>query len=281
MTARQVHAILAAGVENPELIARWRRDPRPLLDHGVEPGSIDLAALWMFAGLTVKVRHNGIREDFPLTFRLMNVAGLDIEVFASYAAFRASAGEQYATTTEARARDLIIFLEHWLDLDRTDHPLLWDLIRHEQALARLSKSALMHRGPAAADAGTPSQGKPTGKSVPKICGEIVLHEMQCDPRAVGLTLRESVPLLNRIPLATRYFCYWRADGAQKIQILELDAFGYYALSFVDGTRSTADLSRELGGNCRPTRGFLRSLGELAAVGILGFGSPSSSRAEVR
>ncbi len=37
MTARQVHAVIAAGVENPELIARWQRDPRLLLAQGVEP----------------------------------------------------------------------------------------------------------------------------------------------------------------------------------------------------------------------------------------------------
>ncbi len=202
----------------------------------------------------------------------MNVAGLDIEVFASYAAFRGSAGQRYATTTEARASDLINFLEQWLDLGRTDHSLLWDLIRHEQALARLSKCVPTHPALVPADAGAPSQGKPSGRSVPKIYGEIVLHEMQCDPRAVGVILRESAPLLNRIPLGTCYLCYWRADRVPKIQILELDEFGYYALSFVDGTRSTADLSRELGGDRRPTRGFVRSLGELAAVGILGFGA---------
>ena len=78
MNARRVHAVLAAGVQNPALIEAWRRDPELLRGLGLDPAKVDLDALWKFAGLTLKVRHNGIREDLPLTFRLLHVTELAV-----------------------------------------------------------------------------------------------------------------------------------------------------------------------------------------------------------
>ncbi len=270
MTARRVHSVLAAGVQNPALISRWQKDPQILRGQGIEPGTIDLTALWKFAGLTIKVRHNGMRNDLPMTFRLMSLAGLEIEVFASYATFCSSKRRRFAATPEGKARDFIAFLEQWLDFGATHHLLLWDLIRHEQALALLARSGSSKPPLVTTGHSTPSLRPPSGSSVPLACGDIILYEMRCDPRAVELSLFQSPPQLSQIPLGTRYYCYWRSDKTAEIRILELDEFGYYAASFVDGVRSTAELSLQLGGSRRPTRGFLRSLSQLAAVGILDF-----------
>src|SRR5262249_41294423 len=113
VNARRVHAVIAAGVQNPALIDAWRRDPSLLRELGLDPAEVDLDGLWKFAGLALKVRHNGIREDLPLTFRLLHVAELAVEAFASYAAER---GEGRLGDTEGRARDFVDFLEGWLDL---------------------------------------------------------------------------------------------------------------------------------------------------------------------
>lgn len=263
-----MHAVIAAGLENPQLLARWRQEPDLLRSCGIAPEEIDLDALWKFAGLTAKVRHNGLRADFPLTFRLLNVAGLEIEVFASYASFRASEGGRYADTSHARARDLLGFLEHWLDFDRREHALLWDLMRYELALAQLSSIvAPVTASPAAAPLTQPA---PRAASVPRVCGHIILHEMRCDPRLVGAMLQEKSPRLDEVPLGALHFCYWRRGAAAEMHILELDEFGFYLLSLVDGRRSAADLSRMIGGSRRPTKAFLKVLGELAAIGILTF-----------
>jgi hypothetical protein len=277
MTARRVHAVLAAGVHNPDLIARWQKDPRFLLGQGIQPESIDLIALWKFAGLTVKVRHNGIRRELPITFRFMSLAGLEIEVFASYATFCSAEGRRYAPTPEERTRDLICFLEQWLDFAETNHSLLWDLIRHEQALALLAKSIASTTPCVIADRPAHSRRRLSGSSVPLVCGAIILHEMRCDPRAVESMLFQRAPELSHIPVGSHYYCYWRSDRLQAIQILELDEFGYYVLSFVDGVRSTAELSRQLGGTSQPSRGFLRSLSQLAMVGIIDFEPASKPR----
>ena len=134
MTARQVHAVLAAGVDDPALLAGWEQDPERLRAHGIE--TIDLDAIRKFAGLTAKVRHNLLRDDLPLTFRLLNVAGLEIEVFAAYAAVR----RKFAATTAERIRDLVAFLDGWVDRERREHVLLWDLIRHEAAIGAVRAS---------------------------------------------------------------------------------------------------------------------------------------------
>ena len=271
MIASRVHAVIAAGLDNPQLLTLWQQEPDRLRHYGVEPEDLDLDALWKFAGLSAKVRHNGLRMDLPLTFRLLNVAGLEIEVFASYASFAAGEGRRYADTSERRAQDLLSFLEHWLDFDRHEHALLWDLFRYELALTRLSRSTAAFPNEALAP---PAPFAPLTQlraaSVPRVCGEIILHEMTCDPRALGLTLQEKSPQLDEVSIGTFHFCYWRRDATAQVHILELDELGFYLLSLADGKRSAADLSQLLGGNRRPARRFLKVLAELAAVGIMAF-----------
>lgn len=275
MKAERVHAVIAAGLENPRLLARWQQDPDSLRGCGVEPREFDLEALRKFAGLTAKVRHNGLRADLPLTFRLMNVAGLEIEVFAAYASSRASQGGRYADTTAARAQDLLNFLEHWLDFERHEHALLWDLLRHELALAQLGRlNAPADRldepardSTAAAPAVRRARRAP---SVPRVCGHVVLHEMRCDPRRVGAMLWEKSPRLCEVELGTFHFCYWRAGGADEIHILQLDELGFYLLTLADGVRTTAEIGRMLGGGGRPAKWLLNALGQFAAIGVLTF-----------
>jgi hypothetical protein len=81
--------------------------------------------------------------------------------------------------------------------------------------------------------------------------------------------------LDDIALETRYYGYWRPESSTEPQIVELDAFGYYALSNADGTRSAAELSDLVGCGPRPTPSFLRSLGQLAGAGLIRF-DPASA-----
>lgn len=256
--ARAVHAVLAAGVENPALIAAWRADPAQLRRLGVEPADIDLDALWKFAGLTIKVRHNGLRDDYPLTFRVMSAIGLEIELFAAYAGQR---GARLAPTTEQRVVELMAFLERWLDRARPDHLLLWDAIRHERALVELRR---------AAGEGGASGGVATARSVPRVRGALILHEMSCDPRAIAGALTSRVLTPDAIPRAPTCMAYWRADS---LAILALDELGYYLLSRIDGKTSAAALHRALGLTGKTSPVVLDALTQLAALGVIGFGPP--------
>jgi hypothetical protein len=110
MSASRVHAIVAAALENPALLARWKQEPESLRVYGVDPAAFDLDAIWKFAGLSAKVKHNGLRFDLPLTFRFLSLNGLEIEVFGAYAAHKARAGTRYTPTTEGRIVELVDFL---------------------------------------------------------------------------------------------------------------------------------------------------------------------------
>lgn len=252
MNARRVHAVLAAAVQSPDLIPRWQAEPHLLAQLGIEPQSLDLQGLWKFAGLTVKVRHNGVRQILPLTFRLLSLAGLEIDLFAAYAAHRATTGQRLAAATHERASELRDFLEEWLDRDRVVHALVWDIVRHEQTLNQLGLEA-------------PTVHQPRGRA-PMLCGRVVLHEMMCDPLELAAILHHNA-LPTDLSIRPRRFCYWAADPGDT-RILELDDFGYYALSFVDGTRSMTELGRLLTGATHPSRAFLRLLRQLAAIGIV-------------
>ncbi len=268
MNARRVHAVLAAGVQNPALIEAWRRDPALLRGHGIEPAEIDLDALWKFAGLSLKVRHNGIREDLPLTFRLLHVAELAIDVFASYAARRAGEGGRLGDTAEARARDFVDFLGEWLDLARTPHALLWDMVRHERALAQLTRATAP---PPARRPQRPRArgGAARGGAVPRRREGLVFHAMRSDPRAVAALLRERAPRLDEVALEPCCVCYWR--NGEEAAIARLDASIHDLLSLVDGERTAAELGRALLGGDRPAPGFLQILRELAELGVLELG----------
>ena len=269
MSARRVHAVLAAGVSRPDLILSWKNDPGFLCRHGIEPGSLDLSALWKFAGLTVKVRHNGVRCWLPMSFRLMAVAGLEIDLFASYASSFSASGQSLPQTTLERACKFMSFLEGWLDVKVREHAMLWDLVRHEHALATLSDvPALFPQGRFCNRLALPKA--PSASSVPEVQGRIVLNEMSCDPRTVVLALSQRFPQLGDIDMAMRYLGYWRQEDSSEMRILELDEFSFYTLSCVDGSRSAAELNQLLGGRKHLEPKFLRLLGMLADLGILGF-----------
>ncbi len=266
MKANKVHAVIAAGLQSPALITLWREDPNQLRECGIEPESFDFDALQKFAGLTAKVRHNGLRLDLPLTFRLLNVAGLEIELFSAYATFRAASGNGYADTTAGRAQDLLHFMEHWLDFDRREHVLLWDMMRHELALTNLASLK-----PTSFRSRPSSPAKiPRPADLPRVRGSITLIEMRSDPRVVATVLQEKAPRLNEVEFGTFNFCYWRGEDAAAINVLQLDELGFCLLTLIDGATATATLSRKITGEKKTSKVIVTALGELAELGIIDF-----------
>ncbi len=269
----RVHAVLASGVEHPRLLEQWRQQPETLRELGIEPDTLDLAALGKFAGLSVKVRHNPLRPMMPLTFRLMSVAAIEIDIFAAYAAFRSRQGLRYAGAMPARARDLIEFLGGWLNLGDHTHALLWDAIRYEDAVARLG----VWYESSARDV-EPSNLEPSDvASAPRVRGDILLQELQSDPRSLADALFASVPDLDQVPLQPQYRCFWRAPDGDDAAVVVLDAFGYYLLSLLDGRRSIAVLARRLGGGSGMTGAVRDALQTFAMLGIVELPGPTEAR----
>jgi|SRR5919205_4538206 hypothetical protein len=261
MIASRVHAIMAAGLENPELLARWKQQPELLRTYGVDPATFDLDALWKFAGLSAKVKHNGLRSELPLTFRFLSLNGQEIEVFSAYASHKA--GTRFAPTTEERIIELVNFLDDWLDFKKPEHSMLWDLIRHESALAQLQKLTPATRK-------SRDRKVPVTASVPRVVGRIILHEMSCDPRLVGKLVRENSFNLDKVQPGSVHLCYWNPGDPDEICILELDELGYHLLSLVDGKTSVAAFNRLFGGKSRMPKNLINAFTELASVGVISF-----------
>ena len=258
MSLARVHAVMAAGVDQPQLLEQWMADSAQLRALGVAPEGFDLPALAKFAGLGVKVRHNPLRPMFPLGFRLMSVAAIEIDLFSAYALQRSREGRAFAADMAQRARDLVAFVGGWHDPDIRSHALVWDALRYELAVAQL-------RAPQPA-----TIGMPVASRAPRIRGDIALHDLQSDPRVLAEVLHTSTPDLDDVPLQPQAFCFWRAvdDDNGDTSVIAVDALGQHLLSRIDGRRSAAALARELGGGRDAARAVAIALDSLAAIGIV-------------
>ena len=273
MNAALVHAVLARAVNDPLQLAKWTADPQALRAMGVDPSSLDLAGLRHFSGLALKVRHNGLRSAYPQSFRLIDVADLEIELFAAYAVGHAQSRQPLAASDEARAQALIDFVQHWHDPAVAAQSLLWDLLRHEQTLSQLAVA-----GDASTDAACAAPTRPSATSVPHVRGAVRLLELQHDPRQFMPVLRQRAPELAALATATCQLCYWRAPGENSVMVVELDDFGFAVMRLADGRRRVADIAFALGLGRRVTATVLGLLRQLQQAGLLAFaaGQPSAS-----
>jgi hypothetical protein len=279
MSAREVYSILAAGLNHPDKILQWQDHSDFLQERGVSPDSLDLEALWKFAGVAAKVRHNGLRQSFPLSFRLMRAGGLDVELFSSYATACSASGHKYANSTLQRARDLVAFLSEWREPDCTEHSLLWDIMRHELALLELKERAGVAIASPGRKAGTgASPGQRLSKqSILRAHETLILLEMAHSPKDIEAMLSRGDLETANVSSCLCYFGYWRSPQNNRIQVLELDAFSFYALSYSDGTVTLSELSKKLGGEAKLTHAFQDAIRQLTVIGILVPQTPSLAR----
>jgi len=261
MKAAQVHAVLAGGVSDPRRLAEWAAEPQALQALGVDPASLDLRALRGFAGLALEVRHNGLRDALPHSFRLMQVAGIEIELFADYALALARTGTRLASTDAGRAQALIEFVRDWHEPGVEVHAMLWDLLRHEQALLELDR-------PVEAEAWT--SAPPMPGAVLRVRGAMRLHEMQHDPAAIVMALRQRQPDLQAVAPAPRALCYWRPPGETGVRVVELDAFGFAALQAAQARCRVCELSLAMGRSARVPAAVRALLLHLQQAGLLDF-----------
>src|SRR5262245_24253556 len=124
MKDAQVQSVVAAGVAEPALLARWLHEPELLREYDIDPASLDLHPLWKFTGLITKVRNSCLRADFPLTFRLLSVTGIEIELFAHYSLYQSSIPAWSASSTPMKAQHLLNFIEKSLEPTQWPHALL-------------------------------------------------------------------------------------------------------------------------------------------------------------
>ena len=267
MTAQYAHTIIAAGVSDPQLLAQWRRDPAALSRLGVDPNALNIEALWKFAGLITKIRHNSLRSDLPLTFLALNCTGLEIEIFANYSLRHTALKAAKPNSNEEKSNSLVKFLECWLNLTIPDHALIWDIIRHEHAL-----SQTYHLVP-----DTQQKQFNIGESceveayaIPVIQGSLLTYRMSFDLKTLVERFQRRPVDLSGLEPGEFFTGYWWSGEGSQINLLDLDALGFYMLSMIDGTNSIKSIAERLDGDEKfiQPQDLFAPLQELMDLGLL-------------
>lgn len=271
--ARQVHAVLAAAMADPELLENWRSSPSARKKIAAGAADLDMEKVWRFSGLVTKVRHNDVRLIAPFAFKLLDLAGISVEMFAAYARQAHALRKDGKKSPSEKLLSLSNFLDEWLDHDNSLHSLIWDLIRHESAVHKLQTE--IAPGMEEASAPVALQASPELAPVPR---EFVVHyEMTCNPIELvrGLRAETKIPLLFR---GQYYFAYCLGNDTGRVKVLELDAIGSVILDLADGRRTIAKISNILrkAGIPLQIEDLYHAVSKLVAEGLLVAGSSSGA-----
>jgi hypothetical protein len=242
MSARYVHAVLAAALDNPEVLERWRRDGSLAKEVGGEAAALDLERLRLFSGLATKVRQNDVRLALPLTFRLLDHLELSIELFAAYAAPAASLRKSGKRSRSDKILSLLQFLDGWLDHDDLEHALVVDIMRHERALLDLRDGRPAVRASASAQGGASPRFRASSRSKPRRCARFIHHEMSCNPLTLAAMLRAGTFDPEGLGRGRFFFAYRWDDHAACINVDEIDALGSVLIDLADGSLSLARMA---------------------------------------
>jgi hypothetical protein len=261
--APNVHAALAAAMSDPALLESWLRNPLALRDIRIDEDQIDLSRIRNFVGLVTKVRHNDLRTALPVTFGLIDKAGLSIPLFADYAVNAAALRRSGKPTQTQKIEALAEYLKGWLDLENAVHSLAWDIFRHEH-------SVLLLRQARPATRPQPEIGKISPSTVAQRGGLMLHHEMTCRPAEVEAALKDRNCDLAAIPRQRTLYAYFGDEQSGRLRISEIDEATFVILDLADGTRSVGNIASVLrqAGVSVKNRQLCQIVGELASSGML-------------
>lgn len=258
--AALAHSVVATGLADADRLRAWRADPARLGELGVDPSTVDLGSLADFAGLSEKIRHNPCRDDLQLTFRLLLVSGLEIELFRDYAPRSLERRRQGLNSVADRLEGLLQFVEGWASETDQVRCLLRDVLRHEHVVAILR----------AAEVGvfrTADASKPGGPAIPLYNGYLLVRRMTCDPRQVGRVLRAREPDLGQIERGSWTFGYHKSTEG-RLRMLEVDHGVGDLILAVDGRTSADGIAERLFGDGPAAGSLLAAFDQLTELGLL-------------
>jgi hypothetical protein len=270
MTGPVAHSVVASALADPELLRAWWTGA------AVAPPGLDVEALWKFAGLGVKVKHNVLRTDLPLVWQAISVFGVDVELFAEYAPLAHAHKAEGKTGRADKLTSLVEFLSDWLcrHAERLgpSYRVVADVLRHEAMLCEL------RRQPAddAPDL-SPWPSDPSLDDVPAFCGAVRLLRLAYTPgdiRAVLARGKAAVEELARVP-ADLCRVYWK-NPAARVRVLHVHESAFEVIRRVDGRRSLGAIAGNSGRGddeaaAAVARETLAELGNLGAVALVSEG----------
>jgi hypothetical protein len=252
ISARRVQATIATCLAEPdraEAVAAALGDP------------LDLEAVRYLAGLAEKVRHNGVRADLELTFRLLRLTGLEMELFRDYAPGSARRRARGLTAPADRLAGLVEFADSWAGTD-PDRSLIRDLARYEQILADF-------RIPAPTP-GVDAGGELGPETVLVRLGRMAVLVAGCDPAQVAEVLRAREPELAAVVRRPRVLLYHQAADAG-VRAIEVSSGVPGLLAAVDGVATVRELALRLLGDEAATGMLAAGYAQLRELGLVGIG----------
>lgn len=257
--AALVQSVMAAALADPHRLEEWIEEPRLLERYGMDAAAMDLSALADFAGLSEKVRHNQCREHLELTFRLLRLSGMEVELFRSYAPRSRQRRRQGLTTVADRLDGLAAFVEAWAQQGDAGRTLVRDVLWHEYVIAVLRDSGAA----ATADGLDPA----ASHAVPVHDGRLAVRRTTCSPFQVTEVLRAREPDLAAIERGTWTFVYHRAPPGP-VRVMEVEDGVAELLLAVDGRSSVEEIARRLFGSDELTGSLRSTFDEFARLGLL-------------
>src|SRR5215469_9830504 len=127
-SGRNVHAAIAAAMDNPDLLERWRKRAASARRIRSDKDTFDFDRMRLFAGLATKVRHGDVRLSLPLTFKLLDALEISIQFFADYAGTAAALRKAGTASTADKIASLCTFVDGWIDGTDSDQALVRDMI---------------------------------------------------------------------------------------------------------------------------------------------------------
>ena len=255
---------------------RWRpgRDPVRLAREAAKPPAqrsaalreLDLDSLADFMGLTEKVRHNQVRGDLEMTFRLLRITGQEIQLFRDYAPTSLQRRARRLTSPTQRLDGLVEFTESWAGTD-PQRCLVRDVLRYEHTVARFRRDTSVEedREPAVL----------LTDSVLTHHGTIVAVDATCHPVAVLDALRAHEPDLQRIERQPYVLVYHRSPCG-RFRALEVEPGARALLDAVDGRSSVRELAQLLFGDDALADALRAAYQALADIGLVTTnGAPTS------
>lgn len=265
-SAALTHSVLAAALADADRLAAWRADPGRLGEYGIEPSAMDLDGLADFAGLAERVRHTQCRRPLQMTFRLLWVAKLEVELFRDYTPVSLRRRRAGLNTTADRIAGLAEFVAEWAEGDPT-RGLVRETLDHEHILARLRNAEVPVPPPGA------SASRPDEPAVPLPNGRLIVRTSSCNPWQVADVLKASKPDLGSIERGSWTLIYRRGfDGS--LTVSEVDRGLGALVGMVTGDADVA----ELAGRLRVPQDLLSAmLDRLTGLGIFWWRSGETAK----
>ncbi|GAB4538423.1 MAG: hypothetical protein Tsb0020_52590 [Haliangiales bacterium] len=267
LSAELVHSLVATGLADPERLAAWGADPAQLAQLGVPPEAVDVEALRDFAGLSVKIRHNGCRGHLPRTFRLLACSGLELAFFRDYTAAFFARQRRGLKAISDRLDGIAEHAEAWCRAEAPEpaaRRLIRDIVLHERTLARFRSRARP------VEAEPPEAPAPLSlASVPVLRGTVEVHVLSCHPAQVDKVLAQREPDLGAIERGARTVVYHLRDTGS-VRTIEVEPGVGHVLAGVDGRRSIGEMAGEVLGDAAlgpALVALVRQLVELELVGV--------------